>query len=85
MVLPNIKLSVVSILLYYFRISKNYYIVINFLIELFLGEGFILICKAEMRILITKQPKAVANYFLKVEVLHVNHKIEKKLNDLQDN
>jgi len=42
-----------SIIPHYFEIGNYHYFMINFLIEIFLGEGFIPIVKADVRRLIS--------------------------------
>ena len=76
---PNMQLYIVVMLLYYFGVGNHRYFVLDFYIEKFLGEGFILIYKPEMRRLTTKQPKVVYNYIQRAETLFHHHQIEQKL------
>ena len=75
--------SVVAIFPYYFGVGDHHYIVIDFLIEKFLGEGFILIYKLEMQRLTTKQPKAVKNYLQQAESLFHHYHIHQKVEELE--
>ena len=65
------KLSVVSILPHYSRTSNYYYAVIDFSIKLFLGEGFILICRVEMRRIITSKV-IMQDLFLRISLTSSN-------------
>ena len=47
-----------------------------------MGEGYILIVRAEMRKLTSSQLKAIANYLQTVEYLFKHDKIKKKINIL---
>ena len=51
---PNTILSSLSIILHYFEVGDYRYFVVDFPIEIILGNRFILIVKAEMRRLTSK-------------------------------
>ena len=80
-----------SILPHYFCIRDYQYFVVYFLIDYFIGDGFLLISKVEMRHLMLSQPKAVSNYFHAVEqafkyynIITKFHKLENKENKISN-
>ena len=50
---------------HYFGVRNHCSFVIDFPLEFFIGDGFILIEQAKMHHLTTSQPMAVANYLAK--------------------
>ena len=68
-----------SIIPYYFEVGNYHYFIINFLIEIFLGEGFIPIVKVEIRRLTSTQLKAVRNHLSKATYNFKYYKILNKL------
>ena len=79
---PNILPSTASMLPHYFGVGDYRYLVLDFLKELFLGDGFIPIYKPGMWRLTTKQPKSVQNYISRVKSLIIHHCINRKIQDL---
>ena len=69
---------------HYFGVGDHRCFILDFLIELFLGDRFIPIYKPEIWRLTTKQPKAVQNYISRVESLIIHHCIDRKIQDLTD-
>ena len=66
---PNLKLSRLSVLSYYFRIRDHCIIIADFLIDFFMSNGFNPIVKYEMRWLTSAQSKAAQNYLRRAQNL----------------
>ena len=79
---PNLRPISGSMLPHYFGVGDHRCFVLDFSVDTFLGEGFVPICKPEMRRLTSKQPKAVQNYLRKAESLFLHHKCSTQKLDL---
>ena len=54
-----------SIIPYYFEVGDYWYFIVDFPVDIFIGEGFIPIIKVEIYHLTLSQPNIVKNYLLK--------------------
>ena len=80
----NIKLSKLNILPHYFIVGDYHAFITNFLSELFIGKGFILIVWPEMRCLTHNQPEVVKNYLNLAQTLIEYHKINEKIDSINE-
>ena len=63
------RLSAASIALFYLGAGDHRIFVVDFLKELIIGGGFILLCEPSIRRLISCQPRVVSNYLAQSEFL----------------
>ena len=81
---PLLKPYTSSIALFYLGIGDYRIFIIDFPIELVIGDRFILICRPSMRRLISCHPSSVSNYIQHLEFLFKYYRIKEKLDALED-
>jgi len=79
---PLIKPEAFSFAPFYFGVGDLWAMIVDFDINLFLGQNYIPIYRPHARRLISKQPRVVKAYILKVEKLFLEHHIPDRLNEL---
>ena len=81
---PFLRSCAFSIAPFYLGVGNYRIFIIDFPMELVMGDRFILICRPSMRRLISYYPSSVRNYIQYSEFLFKHYRIKEKLDALED-